>query len=209
MRVVSLQVGRPTTQTYFGKEAHTSGHKAPVASAYLHRLDFEGNEQADLVNHGGPDKAACVYSFDHYPYWGKELGAALTPGAFSENLTISGVREAEVCLGDVFRVGAARVQISQPRGPCRKLAGRFGRKDLPEKIHANSFSGFYFRVLDEGLVRVNDTVELLARHPAGVTVEFANQVLYQQRTDAESLERVLAVEALAEVWRRTLEKRRA
>lgn len=209
MRIVSLQVGTPATQTYFGKTALTSGHKTPVAAAYLHRLDFEGNAQADLKNHGGPDKAACVYSFDHYAYWEKELGVTLTPGAFSENLTIAGVREAEVCIGDVFRMGEARVQISQPRGPCSKLAGRFGRKDLPNKIHANSFSGFYFRVLDEGLVRVNDAVERLARHPLGVTVEFANQVIYKQRTDTESLERVLAVEALAAVWREALERRRA
>lgn len=209
MRVVSLQVGQPDTQTYFGKAVRTSGHKMPVAAAHLHRLDFEGNAQADLKNHGGADKAACVYSFDHYAYWEKELGVTLTPGAFSENLTIAGIREAEVCIGDVFRVGEARVQISQPRGPCSKLAGRFGRKDLPDKIHANGFSGFYFRVLDEGLVRVNDAVELIARHPQGVTIEFANQVMYKHRTDAESLERVLTVEVLSAVWREALEKRRA
>ena len=135
------------------------------------------------------------------------LGEALQPGAFSENLTLAGLSESEVCLGDVFRVGGALVQISQPRQPCSKLAGKRGRMDLPDLIHANSFSGFYFRVLEEGEVSTGDAVELTERHPLGVTVEFANQVMYRQRPDIESLRRVLAVETLSGAWRRSLSRR--
>jgi MOSC domain-containing protein YiiM len=207
MNIVSLNLGQPERLVYFGKETLTGGLKRPVTSALLRRTGFEGDGQADLKNHGGPNKAACVYSFDHYPYWEQVLGAPLQPGAFSENLTIAGLREAEVCIGDVFRVGGAQAQISQPRQPCSKLAGKRGRKDLPELIHANGFSGFYFRVLEEGVAAAGDAVEWVARHPLGVTVEFANRVMYRQRPDMESLERVLAVEALSAEWRWSLSRR--
>jgi MOSC domain-containing protein YiiM len=207
MYIVSLNLGQPETLVYFGNEIITGGRKTPAPAAMLRFTNFDGDGQADLKNHGGPDKAVCVYSFEHYPYWEKTLGVTLAPGAFSENLTIAGLRESEVCIGDVFDIGEARVQISQPRQPCSKLAGKNNRKDLPGMIHANSFSGFYFRVLREGMVRAGDAVTLVKRHPLSVTVEFANQVVYKQRADRASLERLLEVEALSKAWRASLSKR--
>jgi MOSC domain-containing protein YiiM len=208
MHIVSINVAQPETRVYFGKEVQTSGHKQAVSEARLHLTNFEGDRQSDLKNHGGPDKAVCVYSFDHYPHWEHVFGAKLPFGAFSENLTIAGLQESEVSLGDVLRIGAeARVQISQPRQPCSKLAGKHNRKDLPDLIHANGWSGFYFRVIQEGVVKAGDPVEVIERHPLGLTVEFANQVMYRQRPDRASLERVLAVEALSDAWRKSLSKR--
>lgn len=207
IKVFSLNVSTPQTQLYRGIAVLTAGHKTPVVSAMLRFTNFDGDRQADLKNHGGPDKAVCVYSFDHYSFWEATLGEKLEPGAFSENLTIAGLREAEVCLGDTFRVGEALVQISQPRQPCSKLAGKRGSKGLPGIIHETSFSGFYLRVLKEGAVKAGDPFELAARHPLGVTVEFANQVMYRQRIDVESLQRVLAVAELSGAWRRTLSNR--
>lgn len=209
MKVVSLSVGLPETLTYFGREVHTGGHKTPVAEAYLGRTGFTGDGQADLKNHGGLDKAVCVYPFEHYAFWENWLGEKLPPSAFSENLTTSGLVENVVCIGDVFRVGGVRVQVSQPRAPCSKLAGRRGNKALPEKIHETSFSGFYVRVLEEGVVRAGDAIERLERHPAGVTIEFVNQLYYYQRTVPEDFERALAVDALAEAGRRILMKRQS
>lgn len=208
MKILSVNIGTPEEQTYFNnKKVLTSGHKRPVMSAPLHLESFEGDAQADLKNHGGEDKAVCVYSFDHYAHWEEKFVCKLEMGAFGENLTIEGLSESEVCLGDIFRVGDALGQITQPRVPCSKLAGKFGNKELPKLIHENSFSGFYLRVLSEGLVKQGDTFELVSRHPLEVTVEFANQVLYHQRDDVESLKRVLEVEALSPSWRTTLEKR--
>jgi len=209
MKLVSLNVGRPEPQVYRGHLVSTAGHKQPAPSAMLRFTNLDGDRQADLVNHGGPDKAVCVYAFDHYAYWESVFGRKLSPGAFSENFTLSGVHEAEVCLGDTFRVGEALVQISQPRQPCSKLAGKHGRKDLPRLVHETSFSGFYLRVLAEGRVRQGDAFEFVARHPAGVTVEFANQVMYRQRDDVESLRRVQAVPELSGAWRRRLTERLA
>jgi len=207
LEIISLNLGQPETTTYFGREVRTGGRKLPAPEAFLRRAGFDGDGQADLKNHGGPDKAVCVYAFDHYPFWEHWLGQPLSPGAFSENLTTRGLLESEVCIGDVFRVGGARVQVSQPRQPCSKLAGRLNRKDLPEKIHATGYSGFYLRVLDEGLVRAGDPLDWVERDPAGVTVQFVNALLYGQRSDRESFERALAVAALSEAGRAALLKR--
>jgi MOSC domain-containing protein YiiM len=207
MHIVSLNVGVPETLTYFGKDVQTGGRKRPVSAAYLHATNFAGDGQADLKNHGGPDKAVCVYPHDHYAYWERELGGRLEPGAFSENLTVAGARETEVCLGDVWQIGEALAQVSQPRQPCAKLAGKRGRKELPELIHATGFSGFYLRVLRQGWVRAGDPATLVERHPAEVTVQFVNELLYKQRTARADFERALAVEALSEAGRRSLLKR--
>ena len=183
MRIVSVNIGCPTEQTYFNKKVMTGGFKHSVPQALLRLENFEGDSQVDLKNHGGEDKAVCVYSFDHYVYWQRQLGCSLDYGAFSENLTVEGLRESDVCIGDIVRVGEALTQISQPRQPCSKLAGKFGRRDLPDRIHQTSFSGFYLRVLSEGAVKQGDTFDIVTRHPDGVSVEFANQVMYHQRQD--------------------------
>lgn len=207
MHLVSLNLGLPETLTCFGKPVRTGGRKQPAPEAFLGATGFAGDGQADIQNHGGLDKAVCVYMFDHYPYWEQALGGPLEPGAFSENLTLGGVRETEVAIGDVWQLGAARVQVSQPRQPCSKLAGRHGRRELPGMIHATGFSGFYLRVLEPGLVRAGDPVTLLERDPARVTVQFVNELLYRQRADRADFARALAVAALSEAGRRAVLKR--
>ena len=136
----------------------------------LRALHFEGDGQADLKVHGGPDRAVCVYSHDHYPFWEKWAGEKLELGAFSENLTIDGISETAISIGDTFSCGEVLVQVSQPRLPCSKLASKRGRTDLPEAIRATLFTGFYLRVLREGVVRVGDPFKPVSTHAAGVTV---------------------------------------
>ncbi|HET7272154.1 MAG TPA: MOSC domain-containing protein, partial [Rubrobacter sp.] len=125
----------------------TGGAKRPVPGALLRFEGFDGDGQADLVNHGGPEKAVCVYPFDHYVHWERVFGRRLECGAFSENLTISGAVETEVCIGDVFMVGEAMVQVSQPRTPCSKLAGKNGERLLTKWVGQKGYSGYYLRVL--------------------------------------------------------------
>lgn len=207
-KIVSLNVGLPATLTYFERPVETGGDKRPVAEAELNLEGFAGDGQADLKNHGGLDKAVCVYPHDHYAYWAGVLGAPLEPGAFSENLTLAGAPETEVCLGDVWQLGDARVQVCQPRIPCGKLAGKRGHKELPELIHATGFSGYYLRVRQPGRVRAGDRVTVLERHPAGVTIQFVNELLYKHRTAPADFDRALAVDALAAAGRRALLKRK-
>jgi MOSC domain-containing protein YiiM len=131
MRIISLNVGLPSAQRYEDRKIITGGAKKPVPRALLRFENLDGDRQADRVNHGGFEKAVCVYPFDHYPYWNRQLGRDLKPGAFSENLTVSGAIETEVGVSDMVRIGEATVQVSQPRMPCAKLAEwRAGSRNL-------------------------------------------------------------------------------
>ena len=190
MRIISLNVGLPSAQRYEGREVITGGAKKPVPRAVLGFRNFDGDRQADQVNHGGLEKAVCVYPFDHYPHWERMLGHELTPGAFSENLTISGIRETEVRVGDVFRVGEATVQVCQPRVPCDKLARKNGERLLPKWVSGTGYTGFYMRVLAEGCVEAGAAFELVERHPDGITIADVNDVIYDRSRDPGLVERL-------------------
>ncbi len=166
--LVSVQVGAVAP---LGPERVPSGIvKHPVAGAVaIGPLGLEGDAQADLSVHGGPDKAVYGYSHDLYPAWAAEYPAhaeRLTPGAFGENLTISGMTEADLCVGDVHAIGSARLQVCQPRQPCFKFALRFGDSRMPKAMVRSGRSGWYYRVLVPGTVQAGDAVARVDRpHP--------------------------------------------
>jgi MOSC domain-containing protein YiiM len=190
VKIVSLNVALPQVQRYGREELRTGGAKKPVPRALLRFEGFDGDGQADKVNHGGVDKAVCVYPFDHYAHWEKVFGRRLEPGAFSENLTVSGAVETGVCIGDVFRAGEAVLQVSQPRTPCSKLAGKNGQRLLPKWIGRTGYTGFYMRVLSEGLVSEGDPFERIENHPDLIAVADVNDVIYERSTDAGLIERL-------------------
>jgi MOSC domain-containing protein YiiM len=201
MRIVSLNVGLPSAQLYEGREVITGGAKRPVPRAVLRFDNFDGDRQADRLNHGGLEKAVCVYPFDHYPYWSRRLGRELKPGAFSENLTVSGAIETEVCVGDVFRIGEATVQVSQPRMRCAKLAGKNGSKTLPKLIALTGYTGFYMRVLSEGVVGAGDGFDLERAHPDRITISDVNGIIYEKSYDVALIERLAELPVFSEVGR--------
>jgi MOSC domain-containing protein YiiM len=188
VKVVSLNVGLPKVQRYGRETVHTGGAKKPVPDAMLRSLGFAGDGQADLVNHGGVDKAVCVYPYDHYAHWEKVFGHGLEPGAFSENLTISGAVEARVCVGDVFGVGGALVQVSQPRTPCSKLAGKNGQRLLTRWVGQTGYTGFYMRVISGGSVRCGDAFELVEAHPERISIAAVNDIIFGRSGDAGLIE---------------------
>ncbi|CAA9457318.1 MAG: Uncharacterized protein conserved in bacteria [uncultured Rubrobacteraceae bacterium] len=201
MKVVSLNVALPSTQCYDGRKVLTGGAKRPVPRAMLRYENFEGDGQGDQENHGGPDKAVCVYPLDHYPHWEKELGGRLLPGAMSENLTVSGALETGVCIGDVFKVGEATVKISQPRMPCHKLAGKNGERLLAKWVSRTGYTGFYTRVLSEGMVSAGEAFELVERHLDRISVADVNEVIYERSRDFALIERLAGLPELAADWR--------
>ncbi|MBD0383579.1 MOSC domain-containing protein [Paenibacillus sedimenti] len=207
MEIISVNVGIPQTIIYKGKELDTGIYKSPVSSPlHVSKVQLDGDGQADLVNHGGADKALCVYCEEHYA-WDHKLDRNLTWGAFGENLTVRGLLEEEVCIGDTYQIGEAIVQVSQPRQPCHKLAKRHDVADLAVQVQDTGFTGYYFRVLQEGIIPVQPEVALVAKHEAGVTVAFANQIMYHDQSNLEGIERILAVEALSASWRESFAKR--
>ena len=207
MIVVSLNTGLPRKETFSGKEIFTGICKQPATSPlHLGKLGFEHDGVGDLKHHGGIDKAVCVYSLDHYPFWEETLGMKLPVAAFGENLTVSDADEDDICIGDIFRLGTALVQVSQPRQPCRTLAARYGRDDLIKLVVDSGRTGFYFKVLEEGNVEKGSELILEERDTHAVTVSFANRTYHHDRKNCDAVEKVLAVPALSASWRKSFQE---
>jgi MOSC domain-containing protein YiiM len=177
--------------------------KTPVAATTLSLdwLNLEGDRQADLTVHGGPDKAVYAYPAEHLPLWNAELGTAFGPGTFGENLTTRGWREDDVFIGDIWAWGEALVQVSQPRSPCYKLATVTGRPELVKRFVQTGRTGWYLRVLQPGVVPAAGPLRLVSRHPAAISVLRVHRLLLPEPVDRDELEAIAAVEELAASWR--------
>jgi MOSC domain-containing protein YiiM len=189
-------------------------HKAPVTERVrVGETGIAGDEQCERKHHGGPEKALHHYCRDHYAAWSAEWPseAGLTrfdaPGAFGENISTRSIAEADVCVGDVFRMGTVIVQISQPRQPCWKLNLHFSRADMSRRVQETRRTGWYYRVLEPGEVGEGDQFERIARPHPGWSVERLLRVLYVDRDDWASLEQMAALDALSSSWRSTAAKR--
>lgn len=205
MKIESIQIGNPEARTDQGKEWTTAFYKSEVTSGIeVGELGLEGDGQADLKNHGGVDKAICVYSGTHYPDWTTELGVPMAAGAFGENFTISGETEANVCIGDIFECGSLKVQISQPRQPCWKLGQRWNLKSLPKLTIESGRTGWYLRVLAEGTVSAGSVMERIERPHPEWTIDRANQLFYNRKTDPVATTELSECPALADAWRSVL-----
>lgn len=206
MRLVSVNVGRPRLVSWRGRTVSTGIFKEPVAGrVMLRRLNLDGDRQADLTVHGGRDKAIYVYPSEHYPRWREELSdPRLSYAGFGENFTTEGLDETTVNVGDEFRVGSARVVVTQPRQPCYKLGLRFGRADMVRRFHESRLSGFYLAVLEEGEVGAGNALELVRRDENNVTPADLYGLFAGDETSPEALRRALRIEALPEGWRKAL-----
>jgi MOSC domain-containing protein YiiM len=172
MQLVSVNVSLPRTLQLGGRRLTTGIFKEPVPGRVMLRtLNLDGDGQADPRYHGGPDKAAYAYPLEHYERWKSELGRDDLPfGQFGENFTISGMLEDRVRIGDVYRIGGAQVQVTDPRAPCFKLGLKMGSRDFQKLFLASGRLGFYLRVLEEGDVGAGDPIELLRTDPTSPTV---------------------------------------
>lgn len=211
MRVVSVNVGLPRTLEWHGKTVSTGIFKQPVPGPVeVRRLNLDGDRQADLSVHGGPDKAVYGYPAEHYPFWRAALpGTDLAWAGFGENLTTEGLLETSLQIGDRIRAGSAELTVTQPRMPCYKLGIRFDRADMVGRFLAEERSGFYFRVEREGVVQADDAVELIARDRHGVTVADLVRTFVRDRDDLELMRRALRIEVLPPFWRTFFEERLA
>jgi len=209
MRVVSVNVGLPREVEWKGITVSTGIFKEPVAGAVAVRRDnLDGDRQADLTVHGGTNKAVYGYPSEHYPYWRKQLPKMeMSYGVFGENLTTEGVSEDSLHIGDVVRVGSAVLKVVQPRQPCYKLQVRFGRDDIIQRFLLSGRSGFYFSIVEEGLVQAGSPVEVVSRDENKVTVADIHRLYLGVEADPELLQRALRVAALPEGLRGSLLRR--
>jgi len=203
MKIISLNVGLPRLALRGEEPVLTGIFKDPVAGRVrLQTLNLEGDRQADLSVHGGPEKAVYLYPSEHYAFWKAELPEMnLLWGMFGENFTSTGLLESVTNVGDRFRVGSAELMVTQPRMPCYKLGLRFGRTDIIKRLLASERTGFYFSVLKEGEVGAGDEIELIEKNPSGVTVVEVTRLYGSARQNIDLLKRAIATEALPESWR--------
>jgi MOSC domain-containing protein YiiM len=208
MRVVSVNVGMPREVEWNRRKVLTGIFKSPVAAKLtVRRLNIDGDGQADLTVHGGPDKAVYAYPNEHYGSWSERLDRELTPGIFGENLTTAGLLEDEVHIGDEFRVGTARLVVTQPRLPCFKLGIRFDDPGMVKSFVQAGKPGIYFAVLEEGVVGPGDPIERIAEDPSRITVAEMFSLVLDRDPATAALRRLLGVPSLAAVWRKELEER--
>jgi len=212
-RILTLNIGTPRPFREDGTRSAIG--RQPVSGAVqLGPLGFAGDAVADTVHHGGPDKALHHYPFDHYPYWRQMIGAHKLlekPGAFGENIATKGLIESEVRIGDRFRLGEALVEVSHGRQPCWKIDHRFGvsgARSITAQIVRTGRCGFYYRVLEPGLVRTGDVMRLVERGPAPWTVArvFALLIGGRHGDEPEAVRSLAALPQLAEVWRERAER---
>jgi MOSC domain-containing protein YiiM len=219
--IVSIQVGMPRTlpleqSGQFGSDKgasnwRTAFFKQPVSGpVYVGRETVAGDGQADLRYHGGEDRPVLAYCAEHYPRWESELEYPSMPfGGFGENFTVTGLDETTVCLGDRYAIGPIRVEVSQPRQPCSKLARRWQNTDLPALVLKHNRGGWYLRVLQEGTVEAGMSIELEERPYPQWTIANAMAVMYHGKNDIAAMCSLAELPPLSEQWRKQFAERLA
>lgn len=203
MKVISVNVGLPQTVQWKGRAVSTGIFKSPVPGRIRVRtLNLDGDRQADLSVHGGPDKAVYAFPVEHYDDWRHELpDMALPWGMFGENLTIEGLNEDSVNIGDRFVIGSAEIAVTQPRLPCYKLGLKFGRDDIVRRLLASGRTGFYFKVITEGDLAAGDPIILSQRAADSAPVSEITRLYARDRDDLDGLSRIVRIPALPADWR--------
>jgi ferredoxin-NADP reductase/MOSC domain-containing protein YiiM len=201
--LVSVNVGMPKDVSWRGRTVHTGVWKSPVdGPRTVRRLNIDGDGQGDLAGHGGEQRAVLVYQVESYRHWQEVLGRDdLDHGAFGENLTVDGLADDEVCIGDRYRIGDAEFEVTQPRVTCFRVGMRMGEPQLPALLVAHHRPGFYLRVLTEGRVTAGDDIVRTARGPHALTVADVDALLYLPGHDSEVLRAALDIPALSPGWR--------
>lgn len=203
-----MNVGLPCEVVHGDRLVRTSIFKSPVAGRIaIANNNLAGDQQADLSVHGGRAKAVYAYPSEHYAFWRRELrGRDLPPGVFGENLTIEGLLERDVHLGDRLRIGRAELVVTQPRMPCFKLGIRFDRPQMVKQFLESRRSGFYLAVAVEGDVAAGDDIEVLERHPARISVPELMRMYLKEDVPADRFRQATAIPVLSDGWREQFRK---
>ncbi|SER57626.1 MOSC domain-containing protein YiiM [Gracilibacillus ureilyticus] len=206
--IVSLNVGQPQLHQFGGQEIHTGFVKRPTTEVcYLTMTGFCEDGQADLKNHGGEEKALLMYAEDHYTYWESLYKLNFTYPSFGENITVKGLTEKDLYIGDIFQLGEAFIQVSQPRQPCYKIAAYHQIRNIPAEVTRTGFSGYYFRVLKEGKASSRDKLIKVEESESRVTPYDIFDCLFHQRENKEKMKQYVDISTLSANVKSTFKKR--
>ena len=208
MKLLAVSVGEPREVVADDHLVRTSIFKSPVTGRVpIRNNNLAGDAQSDLSVHGGRAKAIYAYPHEHYAFWREQLpDVDLQPGHFGENLTIEGLLEEDVHVGDRLKIGSAELVVTQPRLPCYKLGIRFGRADMVKRFLASRRTGFYLSVASEGDLGAGDIIEILERHPAAISIPELLRMYLREGVAPSRLREVIAIPALSDAWRTELQK---
>jgi len=212
MKVTSVNLGEKRSINWRGQEIETGIFKFPVQSSIrLGKEDVDNDNVIERKYHGGIDKACYIYSADHYSYWEKLYpDLDFKPGMFGENITIEGLDEAKIFIGDIFQIGGAKVEVSQPREPCYKLGFRFDTQKVLKQFLNAPYPGVYLRVIEEGNVNVGDKLELIEKgYNFANLAETYRLAFHADNSEQDNLQKILGIGNLPEGFKQTLEKRLA
>ena len=209
MKLLSVSVSMGKEVPYMGKTVTTGIFKEPVSGRVMLRtLNLSGDRQVDLRGHGGIYKAVCVYTIENYEHWKRELGRKdFKFPQFGENFTVEGMLEDHVHVGDVFRVGDALVEVTQPRVPCYRLGIKMGDPHFPKRFLQSCLVGFYLRVLEEGQVGAGDSFERVKKDPEEMSVRKVCHLYYFDPENLEDCKKAIRIKALSPGWREGFQDR--
>ncbi|NJO88891.1 MAG: MOSC domain-containing protein [Chloroflexia bacterium] len=208
MKISSVNIGNPQTINWRGKKLQTGIYKYPVnTSIYLGTEDVKNDHVIDRRYHGGVDKACYLFSEDHYTFWKTQYpNLDWNWGMFGENLTIKGLDEDQLMIGDVFKMGEAIVQITQPRQPCFKLGIKFGTQKMIKEFVESGHSGTYVRVIESGNVQKGDAFIPVEKATNSISIKEVFNLLYADKSFVEKAKAAIKIESLAEACKRDLMK---
>jgi len=205
--LLSVNVGLPRDVPWQGKTVHTGIWKSPVAGPVLARRgNLDGDGQGDLNGHGGEQRAVLVYQIESYRHWQQHFGPHDDDygfGQFGENLTVDGLPDDEVCIGDRYRIGAAEFEVTQPRVTCYRVGLRLGQPELPALLVSHHRPGFYLRVIREGHIQAGDQIIKTAAGPHALTVADTDALLYLPHRDQAKLQDAVQIPALSPGWQQS------
>ena len=207
-KILSVQVGTPKIlQTAQGKAWQSAIVKTAISgSVPVGAENLAGDDQANRKYHGGPDKAVCAYASEWFPFWNQEFDLELPGGAFGENITLQGLPEDALCIGDTlaFNDSPLRLQISQPRQPCANVSKRWAVPSLPRRMEETGYTGFYCRVLTLGTLEAGQEITVLDRPHPDWTLLRANEIMYAKKSNPDLLTALRALPLLSAEWKRIL-----
>jgi len=208
MQIISTNIAKPATIEWRGQKVETGIYKYAVETPiFLGADDVMNDHVIDRRYHGGSDKACYLYSADHYPFWqNKYPNQDWKWGMFGENLTVSGLNESEIRIGDRFQIGRAVVQVTQPRQPCFKLGVRFGDQSVVSDFWTLPYPGVYVRVLSQGEVKTGDEMIRIESDPESLSISQVFSIFHHNRSNVELIQKAIAEPFIAESCRRDIEK---
>lgn len=207
-QVKSINIGKIETLSFDNKTFETAMRKKAINQrVWLSKTGFIEDEQA-YKDHGGTEKALCLYPYDHFEYWQDLLGHLKQDALFGENLSTLGLTEDNTYAGDICVLGEAVIQVTEPRQPCYKLAAKYGVTDMVARMQRSGYTGWMYRVIKEGWVSPGDNLQLYQQDARRISIAYINEVKFNKKATVEQINSILAVEALSATLRESLLKRK-